>query len=186
MADSSEAGARWMLEPRLPTRNASVALERVAQEEAPVLLNLAQLYAHDFSEHVRVELNASGRFDVPLGDVWWTREDHAPFFIRCDGKLAGFALVRRGSRVTGDADAMDVAEFFVVRGARRSGVGMTAAHALFEAAGDARWEIRVRRSNPAALRFWMRVVEAWTMGAATSAPFEASGVEWDLLRFGCA
>ncbi len=159
----------------------AVVLEPIGREQAPVLLNLFELYAYDFSDVVPLELKPNGRFDVSPGDRWWDRDDHFPFFIRWNGKLVGFALVRRGSRVT-DADGpMDVAEFFVVRAARGNKVGAAAANALFAAFPD-RWEIRVRRSNVSAMKFWSRTLEIWLGRPVTSDPFIAEGVDWDVLR----
>ena len=158
-----------------------VALEPITRDQAPVLRNLFELYVHDFSEYVPIDLQPSGRFDVPVGDQWWAREDHFPFFIRADGKLGGFALARRGSRVGGAPDVMDVAEFFVVRGARRQGVGTAAALELLGRFPGS-WEIRIRRANPGALKFWARVAATWLGRSAPSHPFSIEGVDWDLLR----
>jgi predicted acetyltransferase len=168
-----------------------VVLEPIAKDQAPVLENLFQLYAHDFSEHVPLDLAPGGRFDVVVGAEWWTRDDHFPFFIRWNGKLSGFALVRRGSRVDGAGarggegagDVMDVAEFFVVRAARKNRVGTGAAHALFTAF-PGRWEIRVRRSNLSAMTFWSRVAETWVGRAVAGDPFAVEGVDWEVLRIG--
>jgi predicted acetyltransferase len=158
-----------------------VTLDAVPREQAPVLASLFELYAHDFSEHVPLEIKPSGRFDIPIADAWWTDAGHSPFFVRSDGKLGGFALVRRGSRVSGATDVMDVAEFFVVRGLRRKGIGERAAHALFERF-PGKWEMRVRRTNVAASQFWSRVVESWSGRPAERAAYTADGVEWDVLR----
>jgi predicted acetyltransferase len=157
-----------------------VVLEPIAKEQAVVLQNLAELYAHDFSEHVPLDVKPTGRFDVNLGDRWWT-DGHYPYFIRCDEKLCGFALVRRGSKFTGAVDVMDVAEFFVVRGARGRRIGRTAAHALFNAFPGA-WEIRVRQSNAAALKFWSRAVEEWVGQPVASVHVSSDGVDWNVLR----
>ncbi len=157
-------------------------LEPVTPGEAPILGNLYELYAHDFSEHVPLDLNDSGRFEVAVDGVWWKGGDHHPFFIRCAGKLCGFALVKRGSRTTGAAEPMDVTEFFVVRAARGKGVGTRAAHALF-GAFPGRWEVRVRRSNAGALTFWSRAVDAWVGRAVTAEPWSAEGVDWEVFRF---
>lgn len=164
-----------------PAAAPRVALEPIARERALVLANLFQLYAHDFAEYVPLELLQDGRFDVTLADVWWTRADHFPFFVRCEGKLCGFALARRGSRVTGEHDVMDVAEFFVVRGARRRGVGARAARALFEAF-PGWWEIRVRRANGAAVQFWSTVAQELTGRPPVPASVSIDGVEWAVLR----
>lgn len=157
-----------------------MTLEPIAKDQSSVLDNLVELYAHDFSEHVPLDLKPDGRFGVSLGDGWWTRDDHFPFFVRWDGKLSGFALVRRGSRITNAADVMDVAEFFVVRGARGRRVGTQAAHALFEAF-PGQWEVRVRRTNGLALKFWSRAMQSWLAQPVTRAPFSSEGVEWDVL-----
>jgi predicted acetyltransferase len=76
---------------------------------------------------------------------------------------------------------MDVAEFFVVRGARARGVGRAVVRALF-ARFDAPWEIRVRQSNPPAQKFWSRVVSGWQGVPPIPEPFVHDGVSWNLLR----
>jgi predicted acetyltransferase len=163
----------------------SVTLEPIASERSEVLSNLLQLYVHDFSEHVPVPLKPNGRFEFSLDPTWWNGADHFPFLIHRAGELAGFALARRGSRVNDDANVMDVAEFFVVRGVRRRGVGLAAAHALFaRVAGP--WEIRVRQSNAAAQRFWSGAVATWLGYEVQSTPFSAKGVDWQLLELDAA
>jgi predicted acetyltransferase len=160
----------------------SVVLEPIAKEQAPVLLNLLELYVHDFSEHVPLDVKENGRFDIPLGDQWWTRDDHFPFFIRSEGKLCGFALARRGSRVSGAGDVMDIAEFFVLRGVRRKGIGARAAHALLDAFGGA-WDVRVRRTNVSAHAFWSRTLEAWLGRPIASSAFSSpEGIDWHIFR----
>lgn len=156
-------------------------LEPIAHDQAGVLRQLFELYCYDFSEHVAVKLKPSGRFEVPLSEDWWTRSDHFPFFIRRDDELVGFALVRRGSRLSDAPDVMDIAEFFVVRGARRSGVGVQAAHELFRKF-PSNWEIRVRKSNATAFAFWSKVAETWLGARLTPEPFERDGAAWQALR----
>lgn len=158
-----------------------VVLERIESAAAPVLGNLLELYAHDFSEFVPLALRDSGRFDLTFGDAWWTRDDHFPFFIRLGARLAGFALVRRGSRLTASTDVMDMAEFFVIRGARRLRVGTRAAHAVF-GLFPGPWEVRVRRTNEPAMKFWARTMEGWPGPSATSGPFALEGVDWNAFR----
>jgi predicted acetyltransferase len=158
-----------------------VVLEPINRAQATVLQNLVELYAHDFSEFVPLEIKSNGLFDVSFGDVWWTRDDHFPFFIRWNGKLAGFALARRGSRITNATDVMGVAEFFVLRGARGKNVGVSAAHALFTKFPGP-WEIRVRQENAPARVFWSRAIEMWTGSVITSSAVSLEGVSWDVFR----
>jgi len=158
-----------------------VVIDPIVAEQAATLQNLVELYAHDFSEYVPVELKPNGRFDLGVDERWWTADDHFAFFIRARGHLAGFALVRRGSRFDGGPDVMDMAEFFVVRGARRRGVGVGAAHALFEAFPGA-WEIRVRPANVGATRFWAGAVEAWVGRPTASVRRSTQDVDWDVFH----
>ncbi len=158
-----------------------IVLEPIVRDQAFVLANLFELYVHDFSEQVPLDLKPNGRFDVPVDERWWQSDEHFPFFIRTGGKLCGFALVRRGSRVSAVTDVMDLAEFFVVRGARTKGVGTSAAHALF-AAFPGGWEIRIRQTNVAAGIFWRKVAERWADGSTTATAYAAAGVDWEVLR----
>lgn len=170
--------------PPLPSDVAGgpVALEAMTREDAPVLANMFELYAHDFSEYVPLPLKPSGRFEIAIDERWWTDEDHSPFFIHLSGQLCGFALVCKGSRVDAEArETMDVAEFFVLRSARGKRVGMTAAHALFARFPGA-WEVRVRLVNEPANKFWTRVFASWTAGPTTTARHASQGVEWNVFR----
>ncbi|MDB4971690.1 MAG: hypothetical protein JWN48_31 [Myxococcaceae bacterium] len=159
----------------------AILLEPIEHARAKVLNALFELYAHDFSECVPLELKESGRFEVSAGEAWWSRPDHHPFFVRVEGRLCGFALVRRGSRLRDDPEVMDVAEFFIVRGERKKGRGRQAALALFERF-PGRWEVRVRQANPAALAFWSRVLERPGAGHVDCSTFADGGVDWHVLR----
>ena len=161
--------------------DSSVVLEPLGLERASILNNLFELYVYDFSEHMPLQLQDSGRFEITPGQEWWSRDDHFAFLIRWRDKLAGFALARTGSRVTSAPDVMDVAEFFVLRGLRGRGIGRSAAHALFRAFPGS-WEVRVRRTNVAALGFWSRAAETCMDQPVAISPFSSDGVEWDVLR----
>lgn len=166
----------------MDTTEASIVLEAITGNTASTLGNLFELYTYDFSEHMPLQIKATGRFEHAPSDVWWTRDDHFGYFIKVRGELAGFALVRAGSRVTNAPDVMDVAEFFVLRGIRGRGIGRIAAHALFKAFPGT-WEVRVRRTNVAAMQFWSRIAESYVRRPVSSSPFSVEGIDWDLLRF---
>ena len=142
------------------------------------LRNLLQLYLHDFSEVLPIVPNRDGTFSYPHLDAYWIDDWRKPFLITADGHLAGFALVRTVSVVTGSADVADMAEFFVVRGLRRHGVGRAAAQALFARFAGI-WEIRVIEDYAAARAFWLSVINA----AARATPERSSWVNDDGLRF---
>jgi predicted acetyltransferase len=150
--------------------------------QAPIIDNLFQLYAHDFSDFADVPINADGRFVYPPLPLYWREPHRFPFLIRADAELAGFALVQRGSQLTGAADVWDVAEFFVLRAWRRHGVGALAADALWRRMAGS-WEVRVGERNIAAQRFWQRAVQ---QHAGTCPPYiavEHVGKRWLALSF---
>ncbi len=140
-----------------------VEIEPCARERLPTLEAMFQLYIHDFSEHWagqdRGELLESGRFEPYPGlDRYWREPDRSAWLIRADSHLAGFALLSGHSHSGASADH-DIAEFFVVRKHRRSGVGFEAARQLI-APRAGQWEIAVVRANAGALAFWRRVASA--------------------------
>lgn len=159
----------------------SIALVPVERSKALALTNLFELYAHDFSAYMALPLDEDGRFGVELAETWFTDADHFAYLVREREALVGFALVRRGSELDGARDVMDVAEFFVVRGARRRGVGAKVARALFEGFPGS-WEVRVRVANAPAVTFWSRAIEAHTGLPASGLPYSAKGAEWRVFR----
>jgi predicted acetyltransferase len=82
---------------------------------------------------------------------------------RVDGHLAGFVILDEKSRITGDSEVMDVAEFFVMRKYRRKGVGLTAAMIAFDFF-PRRWEVRQMAKNVSATAFWRKAIAQYTSG----------------------
>jgi predicted acetyltransferase len=157
------------------------------QDEQSILANLLQLYAHDFSEFHDIELAANGRFEYKPLPLYWSEPQRHPFLVRIDGKLVGFAFVKRGSEVSGDAGVWDMAEFFVIRRFRRRGVGIQIAHQLWRRFRGA-WEVRVMDSNLSAFLFWQRAISTFLSaeGAVVRiepVPFEKDGERWGLFSF---
>jgi len=126
-------------------------------EQQPILANMLELYAHDFSEFIDLRLGADGRFGYERLPLYWADSNRHPFLIRAEGHLAGFVFVRRGSEISSDADVWDMAEFFVVRGFRRLGLGMKAAHEIWRRF-PGKWEVRVIDRNIRAKEFWARAI----------------------------
>ncbi len=132
-------------------------------DEEPTLAALLQLYAYDLSDVLAMDPRDDGRFAVPSLAAYWSDPRREPYLIRVDGALAGFALVERRSRLTGDESVTDMAEFFVARRHRRRGVGEHAATWLFDR-HPGPWEVRERAQNRGAIAFWRRVIDRYTGG----------------------
>ena len=136
-----------------------VTLDRAGAAEAELISNLMELYIHDLSAiFAQVKLGADGRFGYPeLPSYLSGSSERCGFVIRSDESVAGFALVRRGSPVSDDPKALDVAEFFVLRQFRGLGVGRSAARQLWERM-PGNWTVRASRKNPDAVGFWRSAV----------------------------
>jgi predicted acetyltransferase len=151
-------------------------------EQEPVLANMLELYAHDFSEFFDLKLGADGRFGYERLPLYWKEPGRHPFFIKAGGRLAGFVFVRRGSEVSGDEGVWDVAEFFVVRGLRGRGVGTEAAHEVWRKF-PGRWEVRVIDRNRRAKEFWARAIKDFIGEAVEPTPFDEGGEGWHVFSF---
>jgi predicted acetyltransferase len=162
----------------------ALQLELAREEESPILANLLELYIHDLSEiFPAVQLGADGRFGYPrLASYWTEPAARFPFLIRRAGKVLGFALAQRGSPLSDDPDVFDVAEFFVLRGQRRSGVGARAAALLWERLAG-RWIVRVSEANRSGLPFWKRVVSDYVGDAVTETEREGTPHRWRVFAF---
>lgn len=159
-----------------------IQLEIVQREQSSILANLLQLYAHDFSEFQSLNIGTDGRFDYKPLPLYWSEPDRYPFLIRVDSKLAGFALLKRGSEVSANKEVWDIAEFFVLRGWRRHRIGTMAAHEVWRRFPGP-WEVRVMQSNASAVLFWNRAVTAFIGGPAQAVQIEKDGRCWLLYSF---
>jgi predicted acetyltransferase len=126
-----------------------------------VLSNLYQLYIHDFTDFVNLELDDSGKFGYDPLPLYWSEPNRFPFLIRANDRLVGFALIKKGSDFSGDSRVMEVADFFVFRGARGLGIGYSVAERIWRRFPGP-WEVRVMITNVPALAFWTRAVCRYT------------------------
>lgn len=151
-------------------------------EHEPVLANLLELYAHDFSEFSDLKIGVDGRFGYKPLPLYWRESNRFPFLVRANGDLAGFVLVQRGSQVSNAGEIWDVAEFFILRGYRRQGIGVRVAHEIWRMF-TGRWEVRVTDKNLVALAFWKHAVSQFTGVRADSALTEVAGKRWHVFSF---
>jgi len=151
-------------------------------EQEPILANMLELYAHDFSEFIDLKLGADGRFGYKHLSLYWEEPNRYPFLIMANGHLAGFALVRRGSEISNDADVWDIAEFFIVRGFRRLGLGMKVAQEIWKKF-PGKWEVRVIDRNQKAKNFWARAINEFLGKAINPTTLDKNGEDWNVFAF---
>lgn len=142
-----------------------VTLQLVTEDTQGPLANLLELYMHDMSETFPVRINDDGRFGYAWLPTYWAEPDRRfPYVIRSESGLSGFVLVSTGSPASTNPDVLDVAEFFVLRRLRRTGVGKAAMHALWDQR-PGQWIVNVSEGNPTGRAFWAKTVNEYTEGA---------------------
>jgi predicted acetyltransferase len=130
-----------------------------AKDAFEIVRNLFDLYVHDLSGYAGIDIGEDGKFAPPASlSLYWSDADRHPFLIRADGRVAGFALVRKIGPAT-----HDVGEFFVLRRYRRFGVGREAACRLFDRFKGG-WEVRELTANTPAQEFWRRIIADYSAG----------------------
>jgi predicted acetyltransferase len=129
-------------------------------EQKAILANLLELYSHDFCEFVDLEIGPDGRFGYSDLDIYWTEPARHPLLVYVDTRLAGFALIDGLQPGLPDEMVWDVAEFFILRGYRRAGIGTEVAHQVWKRF-PGRWQVRVIVSNQPAYGFWHHAITSF-------------------------
>jgi predicted acetyltransferase len=151
-----------------------IELIEIEESEKSVLRQLIELYSYDFSEYDDVDVNKHGFYGYTYLDYYWTEDARHPFFIRVNGKLAGFVLISNFSYVLNTSEARSVTEFFVMRKYRRKGVGKSVAIQVFDKF-PGKWEVIQHEDNEPSKIFWEKVINEYTSGNFRK---EKANTEW--------
>ncbi len=128
--------------------------------DRPTVERLWLMFRHDMSEFDGLLPNLNGTFRSDRLHLAFTDADWAPYLLMSDAHPVGLAFVRGLTAATRVLNS-----FFVVRGARRSGVGLRAVQEIV-AKHPGPWEIAFQDTNVTAVHFWRRAAtqiagEAW-------------------------
>ncbi|MGY1440035.1 GNAT family N-acetyltransferase [Streptomyces reniochalinae] len=138
-----------------------VSVRLAGAADRPVVERLWLMFSHDMSEFVGRLPHADGTFRSDRLHKAFLEPDWAPYLLTSGDSPAGFAFVRGLSSPTRVLNS-----FFVVRGARRTGIGLRAVQEVV-AMHPGPWEVAFQEANDSAVRFWRRVAteiagEAWS------------------------
>jgi predicted acetyltransferase len=146
-----------------------IELRQARAHEVPVLRRLMQLYLYDFAAIDDWAISDDGLYgNAATIESFWSDLRMTSFFVRVDGVLAGFVLVRDGAYFAGDG-TRDISEFFILRRHRRRGIGTEVARRVFDRFRG-KWEVTQLTSNVDAQRFWRRVIGQYTGGRYEEGP----------------
>jgi len=161
----------------------TVRLRRVEAQHEGTLANLLELYCYDMSAYFPIALGSDGRFGYPALSLYFSDpSSRFAYLIYDDDKLTGFAMAMRGSPASADPHVLDVAEFFVVRGARQRGIGERAAAQLWNQL-EGRWTVRVASSNLPALAFWTRAISRYIQRTVAARTLTLRGIDRYVFEF---
>lgn len=137
-------------------------IKKAELKDKETIKNLMQFYFYDFSEFVEAYVGNDGLFDeYSYLNAYWEEKERYPYLIENEGKIAGFILVREvqeeGKRY------WSIAEFFIMKKFRLSGLGKHAAHQVFQN-HKGNWEVFQIESNKPAQAFWRKVISDYTRG----------------------
>lgn len=134
----------------------------VTYAEKEILRNLLEKYQYEFSQYDERDVDDLGLFGYGYLDHYWVEDNRFPFFIKVQGKLAGFALVNDYPEVMQNTQ-YTMSEFFILYKYRHMGIGRYAASYLFNKF-KGRWQLKRHPENAASVAFWDNVVSDYTNG----------------------
>ena len=135
----------------------------VAIEQKETLRNLLEKYLCEFAQYDLRDVQEDGLYHYRWLDCYWTDPNRWAYFIRVDGKLAGFAMVNDYPEIPDRKPDFCLAEFYVLPRYRRAGVGREAAFQLFDL-HRGQWQFQRHPHNVPSVHFWNRVVKEYTHG----------------------
>lgn len=153
----------------------AVSAKPATAADRPVIERLLELYLYDMADIYGFPIGRDGLYSYDRLDAFWQH----PYLITSGDDLAGFALVIDHCPITGRSPCWFMAEFFVMRPYRRSGLGRKAAGELI-AAHPGPWHIGVIEQNLAAMDFWGRTLAAHSPAVS---PLQHDGEAWRLHAF---
>jgi len=159
-----------------------IEVTAVKHEEKEILLNLMEKYEYELSQYFHYnEVNELGLYDLGNFDYvdsfYHKNAKRWVFFIKVDGKLAGFAMIHSDNFYLESRKAdFIMADFFVMYKYRGMGVGKFAVNYLFDKFKGL-WQLTVCNRNTNAVLFWLKVIGDYTEGKFELLPSE--GVDED-------
>jgi predicted acetyltransferase len=140
----------------------NITIELVKEEEKEILRNLLEKYRYEFSQYDDCDINNLGLYGYDYFDHYWTEEGRYPFFVKVDGKLAGFVMVNDYPDIKIETN-YSMADFFIVYKYRRYGVGKYAAKYIFDKL-KGKWQLKIHPKNIISEEFWIKIIDEYTKG----------------------
>ena len=139
-----------------------IEIKHVKKEEKEILRNLLEKYDYELSQYDDRDVNDLGLYGYDYFDCYWTEEKRHPFFIRYNGKLAGFVMVNDYPDIKIETD-YSIGEFFVLYKYRKYGIGKYTAKYIFDKF-KGKWQFKILPKNKISEIFWKKIIGEYTNG----------------------
>lgn len=159
-----------------------IEIAAMERDEKQILLNLSEKYEYELSQYFVHYVNELGLYGFEnlngLDDFYYKNEKGWVFFIKVDGKLAGFAIVCNDySYLKSKKPDYVLADLFVMYRYRGMGVGKFAANYLFNKFKGI-WQLNAFTKNTNSVRFWVKAISEYTGKAYEILPNEERPEEY--------
>lgn len=141
----------------------NIEIKKIENKDKSVLGNLFQLYLHDITASLPMEVNEHGLFEYNEIDYYFNGEsNHFAYFIKVDNKFAGFVLIDNNFMVLEKKDGnYDFSEMFILNAYKGKGIGKEVAFKIFDM-HKGNWEVKPVPKSDGAKRFWERTIKEYT------------------------
>ena len=160
----------------------SLEVIKATVEQKPILANLLELYAYDFTEYCDFDIGDNGFYGYEYLPFYWTDPNRFPYLIYINGKLAGFVLVQKGSPISKEIDVWDISEFFIMKKYKRHGIGTAVAQQIWDKF-HGNWQVRVLVKNHIACSFWLGAIKKFINKIPLSYKTRIEEDDWIVYRF---
>lgn len=145
------------------TKN-NIKLTKIESKDKSILQNLFQLYMHDITASLPMDVNEHGLFEYNYLDYYFTEENRYAYFVYVEDKIGGFILVDDDFMVLDeqkDSPCYNLSEMFILNAYKKRGVGEVVARQIFDMF-KGYWEVRPVPKSEGAKRFWLKSIKNYT------------------------
>ena len=141
-----------------------IELKKIEAKDKSILQNLFQLYMHDITASLPMDVNEHGLYEYNYIDYYFTEENRYAYLIYIEDKIAGFVLIDDEFMVLDSEKTKpcyDFSEMFILNAYKKKGYGEIVVKRIFDMF-KGNWEIRPVPRSEGAKRFWLKAVKNYT------------------------
>ena len=140
----------------------NISIVLISKGEKDILRNLLEKYEYEWSQYDGRDVNDLGLYGYDYLDNYWTEENRFPYFVKVDGKLAGFVMVN-DYPIENMKTKYSMSEFFILYKYRKMGVGTFVVNEILKKY-KGKWGLMYHPKNIISKNFWHKVIKDFTDG----------------------